>query len=403
MRASGPLTILRSTISNNSAVQGRVAGAGVHATNTVTIVDSLFTGNRAEGGAFSPGPAQLQIDSMGGGLAVDGATGSITGSRFEDNVATGVDGFGTSLGPGGGGGISAVDSTLTITDTVLHSNTVPGHQEPAMGCCPIVLSGVGGGLAATGSDVELVESEVTSNDVGRRGSGGGVWTSDSTVDIRDSRLSENDAANSGGGVATNAGSVTIERTTLSANVAFSGGGLSVASGGTEVVNSTLSGNLASAGVDGGGGISLGDGAAVEGPATIRASTVAGNRGIEGHDTAHSFIPAPGGATAHITGSIVQADAGLACAAPLTSGGYNLASDTTCGLTAVGDVQGVDALLGSLQDNGGPTPTHLPGAGSPARDAVPIGTAGLCDGTLTTDQRGVTRPQGPACDKGSVEQ
>jgi hypothetical protein len=35
--------------------------------------------------------------------------------------------------------------------------------------------------------------------------------------------------------------------------------------------------------------------------------------------------------------------------------------------------------------------------------IPSGTAGLCDGTFPTDQRGVTRPTGGACDVGAVEQ
>jgi hypothetical protein len=48
-------------------------------------------------------------------------------------------------------------------------------------------------------------------------------------------------------------------------------------------------------------------------------------------------------------------------------------------------------LGALQDNDGPTHTHALLAGSPAIDA------GTCtdhtDATVTTDQRGVSRPQG----------
>jgi hypothetical protein len=54
----------------------------------------------------------------------------------------------------------------------------------------------------------------------------------------------------------------------------------------------------------------------------------------------------------------------------------------------------DPLLGPLADNGGPTWTHLPQAGSPAIDG-----GGTCTGV---DQRGVTRPQGIACDIGAVE-
>ena len=57
---------------------------------------------------------------------------------------------------------------------------------------------------------------------------------------------------------------------------------------------------------------------------------------------------------------------------------------------------IDPLLGLLNQNGGPTTTHALLAGSPAIDA---GTAENCP---ATDQRGVPRPQGEACDMGSFE-
>ena len=52
----------------------------------------------------------------------------------------------------------------------------------------------------------------------------------------------------------------------------------------------------------------------------------------------------------------------------------------------------------LQDNGGPTKTLALRAGSPALDKVPPGGAGC----TATDQRGIARPQGPACDIGAFE-
>jgi hypothetical protein len=62
----------------------------------------------------------------------------------------------------------------------------------------------------------------------------------------------------------------------------------------------------------------------------------------------------------------------------------------------------DPLLGLLADHGGPTWIRPPLLGSPALDAIPIGTPGLCDGAVPTDQRGIPRPQGGACDIGAVE-
>jgi hypothetical protein len=53
-------------------------------------------------------------------------------------------------------------------------------------------------------------------------------------------------------------------------------------------------------------------------------------------------------------------------------------------------------LGPLSDNGGPTQTYALLAGSPAIDT------GVCDPAVTTDQRGVTRPQGAGCDIGAFE-
>lgn len=89
---------------------------------------------------------------------------------------------------------------------------------------------------------------------------------------------------------------------------------------------------------------------------------------------------------------------------ITSNGYNVASDGSCGLSGTADVQNADPLLGPLQDNGDPTLTQLPGAESPALDRFPDA---LCDVLSAAndgrDQRGAPRPDGSLpCDSGSVE-
>lgn len=56
----------------------------------------------------------------------------------------------------------------------------------------------------------------------------------------------------------------------------------------------------------------------------------------------------------------------------------------------------DPLLGALANNGGSTPTMQPGAGSAAIDT------GTCINAPPADQRGLSRPQGAACDIGAVE-
>ena len=59
--------------------------------------------------------------------------------------------------------------------------------------------------------------------------------------------------------------------------------------------------------------------------------------------------------------------------------------------------------GAPANNGGPTQTQLPQSGSPLIDAIPD-PGGVCPAapTITTDQRGVARPQVPGCDIGAVE-
>jgi len=110
-----------------------------------------------------------------------------------------------------------------------------------------------------------------------------------------------------------------------------------------------------------------------------------------------------------TGGPDCAGSGGAPMAGVNSLGYNFADDTSCGLTASTDKQasGNNPQLGALADNGGPTRTLLPQTGSPLIDAIVNGacqTASGVVGPITTDQRGLVRPQVPGglCDIGAVE-
>ncbi|MCO5198326.1 MAG: hypothetical protein M9941_11345 [Anaerolineae bacterium] len=91
-------------------------------------------------------------------------------------------------------------------------------------------------------------------------------------------------------------------------------------------------------------------------------------------------------------------------------GYNPSDDGTC--TTAAQVQRTTPRWnpGALADNGGPTQTHLPGAGSDAIGAIPYGTTinnngvTLACNQTTTDQLGADRPITPAtaCTAGAVE-
>jgi hypothetical protein len=84
-----------------------------------------------------------------------------------------------------------------------------------------------------------------------------------------------------------------------------------------------------------------------------------------------------------------------------SNGYNIESPgNTCGFDQSTDKFNVSASslkLAPLGLNGGPTETHALVEGSVAIDAIP---PEMCE--VGADQRGVTRPQGDACDVGAFE-
>lgn len=97
-------------------------------------------------------------------------------------------------------------------------------------------------------------------------------------------------------------------------------------------------------------------------------------------------------------STILADNGQDCSDVLRirSQGSNLVEAPSCALvTRPSDVIGVDPQLGTLGQNGGPTPTQALGATSAARDAVAART--LC---ARPDQRGAVRPL--PCDIGPFE-
>jgi len=130
--------------------------------------------------------------------------------------------------------------------------------------------------------------------------------------------------------------------------------------------------------------------------SFTSSTIAGNVGsVAGHGFP---MRASGSIVSSPPGSSVCPDLGVPNLAHIL-GSFNVIDDPTC----VGNVPNdVDPQLGALGPSGGPTLTRVPVFLSPAVDAIPAGTAGLCDSSTPEDQRGVTRPQGLACDIGAVE-
>ena len=82
---------------------------------------------------------------------------------------------------------------------------------------------------------------------------------------------------------------------------------------------------------------------------------------------------------------------------ITDGGYNISSDGSLNLTGT-SLKNTDPKLGSLADNGGPTPTMALQPTSPAINKIPKASS------PATDQRGIPRPQpqGGLSDIGAYE-
>jgi hypothetical protein len=189
----------------------------------------------------------------------------------------------------------------------------------------------------------------------------------------------------GGGIYNNAGTLTLTNSTVSGNTAScsasgSGNGCRAEGGGlylnsaTTLANSTVTANTASCTTSAGASCSTGGG-----------GTFSDGEGTSVLSLGATIV------ALQLAGADCDGDAS-------TSNGFNLDSDTTCGLSGTGDQSGVvNPLLGPLQNNGGPTNTHALLTGSPAIDAVTSGCP-----PPATDQRGITRPQGPACDIGAYE-
>jgi hypothetical protein len=142
-------------------------------------------------------------------------------------------------------------------------------------------------------------------------------------------------------------------------------------------------------------------------ALVSAATITGNGGF-GLVQSSFMAAGPPSFGSTVRGSILSNNASGNCSisndpsATFTDNGYNLEDDAgaSCRFSATKhDRVGVDPQLDPVADNGGPTQTQRPISGSPAIDAIPNPTSGLCPGT---DQRQVARPQGSGCDIGAVE-
>jgi hypothetical protein len=351
-------------------------GGGIFSQRRATIIRSVITGNLANddgGGVYARRGGIEVFDSIISDNLVDGSGGALGSTGDILVVRSHIDGNTTD---GDGGAIyTDEDGDVTVIDSTVDGNTADGP---------------GGAIFTLEGDVTVVNSTLNGNRADDRG---GAISGEADVTVINSTIARNAAvAHVGGGIWARS-DLFVTNSTISNNYAEGVGGGVLAAGTVGLVNSTVLDNIAS---------------------------VAANVGAGARLEAFGSIIGPADTTP--TGGQVQPTETNCRVTASTSFGYNFVSDGSCGLNGPGDAVGTgDPMLEGLQDNGGRGETRLPEPGSPVLDRIPaadcaftpfgydlegeqhLGQFGIHPlASITTDQRGASRPQGGGCDVGAVE-
>ncbi len=347
-------------------------GGAVYNTGTLTTFVVTIQGNSA--GAGGPG-----IDATGG----NGCAGGTGGGLYNEHSST-----------------LKYPGSLTIQDTMFIGNV--GGVGGAGGAPPTGsvaggnggTGGSGGGIYNDRGDVLITSSSIALNKAGAGGAGGlggsgggnggtggdgspggGIYGSGGSLSITNSTLA-GDQAGSGGSGGNGAGGGDGGNGGAGSN----GGALNVSDGASGLLNATVASNILGPGGAGGTGASGGS----EGT-----SGTAGGIFIKSSTTADDMT---------LQNTIMASSVGKNClgssSSAIINGGHNLGfGDTSCPAAVNGNPK-----LKAFADYGGYTGTLALAPGSAAINKVPAKGA-HCP---PTDQRGVSRPQGSACDIGAFE-
>lgn len=209
--SSPQIIISNSTISANTSVNGPGGGLLINAAN-LQITDSVISGNAANdgGGLVFYFGSLTMTDSVvegntaatiGGGI-FNGGTGQIISSTLQNNTANGSDD-----NAWGGGGVANA-GTLTLSNSQVISNHAPNNG--------------GGGLLNTATLI-LENTEIAHNIAGIVGGGLYNFAANSSVIGTNSNFDQNNAYG-GGGIYSINGTLTLNNSTISRNIATYGGG-----------------------------------------------------------------------------------------------------------------------------------------------------------------------------------
>jgi hypothetical protein len=290
---------------------------------------------------------------------------------------------------------------LTLTDSTISGNISGGSE----------VEGIDNSSSGT---LALINSTISDNN-----STDGNINNDGTMSIINSTISNNNSIYGAGGI-DNVGILNITGSTISGNISHASDNIYTGSGGISnirilnITGSTISGNISDK--RNGGGIWNN-----AGTVTLTFCTLYGNRARTGgglsteDDTSQTPITH---GTSTILNSLVasnQASLGPDIAGKLITKGYNLIQNAKGSVILDPDHKHLPDFFNipgsqikidpDLQLNGSATTmTHALLLGSFAIDAIPpafcrITVKGV---PITTDQRGIKRSQGSACDIGAYE-
>lgn len=345
------VTISGVTIKEGSAFPG----GGIYNSGTLTLINSTVFSNA------------VNIPSVGGGIYNSGTANLINSTVFSNTATT-------------GGGIHNSGFSNSGTLNMINSRVLSNAARS------------GGGIENVSGTVNLSNSTISGN---TSNSGGGIFSSSGIVNLTNSTVSDNTAADNdnGGGIYNNFGTVNLINSTVSGNSANGGGGIAI-QGTVTLTNSTVSGNKGTFG----SGIWNEDGNLY-----LINSTVVSNTGVLGGIwNRFGMMTLSNTILAYNRVGAFAIDCTNDSGGTVISSGYNLVqAPNNCVFSSAGDITNTNPLLGPLADNGGATMTHALLNGSLAINHIPVGT-NSCGTTITTDQRGVIRPQGSGCDIGAFE-
>jgi len=222
---------------------------------------------------------------------------------------------------------------------------------------------------------------------------GGAIANDGTLTLNQVDLASNQAE--WGGAIYNTGTLIAANTTFLANSAQNGGAVFNASGAkAKFENCTFSTNTAT--INGGGLYNDTGGTADFNFVTLYRNTATTGAGLYNSSQGGTI-----GLRDTIVAGVLGGGGGLQCFGAITTNDHNLSSDGSCQLTGGSDQSStVPDLLPIAQNWNSFTWTHAPSLNNPTSRAINAGDSSNCP---ARDQAGNTRPFGPACDVGAIEQ